>query len=243
MVISLIVPAAGRGTRMGGEIPKALVRTGEVFLIEYTTEALVPHLEEIICVVSPSALETFEELLPILHGKKVKYVLQENPLGTAQAIERGLAYATGEISLVVWADHVGAHFFNEEVLTSCMNESNWDVIIPMVERANPYVYFEIDSNRCITDFHETRTGAPEVEIGLSDCGVFIVRNREISTALINLGTKSDTEVNFLKLIPEMNKIGIRTRSILLDDYRLTLGANSEKELQAVLLRLEATEQT
>jgi bifunctional N-acetylglucosamine-1-phosphate-uridyltransferase/glucosamine-1-phosphate-acetyltransferase GlmU-like protein len=223
---------------METDVPKALVRFKDQFLIEYSTAGLAPFSSEIIIVVSPTALETFEEVLPSLHGIDVKCAVQEKPRGTAEAIQNGIRGASNEMSVIVWADHIGAHFFGAELLSQCMNTQDWDIIVPMVERNDPYVYFDVDSQERITRFYETRTGAPNIKHGKSDCGVFLVRNSVVGDELTRLATESETEVNFLNLIPIMNKTGLMARSVLLTDERLTFGANSVADLKMADLQLK-----
>jgi hypothetical protein len=56
----------------------------------------------------------------------------------------------------------------------------------------------------------------------------------IRSALQRLATVAEAEVNFLALFPLLNKMGLRVTTKIVDDHRLTLGANSFEELTMVL---------
>jgi bifunctional N-acetylglucosamine-1-phosphate-uridyltransferase/glucosamine-1-phosphate-acetyltransferase GlmU-like protein len=232
--ISLIIPAAGSGTRMGGTIPKALVPVNGMTLVEFATLTLMPLCREIIMLVSPSTLDLFKGGLPKIQNIDVQYVVQEIPRGTAEAVQIGLNYADSDFSVIMWADHIGAHFFSPSVLQEFWCSDTWDVVVPVLYREDPYVYFDIDEDGSVVGFNETRMGATKQAFGWSDCGVFLVRNTVIRSALQRLATVAEAEVNFLALFPLLNKMGLRVTTKIVDDHRLTLGANSFEELTMVL---------
>ena len=232
--ISLIIPAAGSGTRMGGTIPKALVPINGMTLVEFATLTLMPLCREIIMLVSPSTLDVFKGALPKIQNIDVQYIVQEIPRGTAEAVQIGLNYADSDFSVIMWADHIGAHFFSPSVLQEFWYSDTWDVVVPVLYREDPYVYFDIDEDGSIVGFNETRMGATKQAFGWSDCGVILVRNTVIRSALQRLATVAEAEVNFLALFPLLNKMGLRVTTKIVDDHRLTLGANSFEELTMVL---------
>ena len=232
--ISLIIPAAGSGTRMGGTIPKALIPAKGMTLVEFATLTLAPLCREIIILVSPSTLDVFKGALPKLQDIDIQYVVQEIPHGTAEAVQIGLNYTDSDFSVIMWADHIGAHFFSPSVLQEYWCSDTWDIVVPVLHREDPYVYFDIDKDGSIIGFNETRMGATKQAFGWSDCGVFLVRNTVVRSALQHLATVTEVEVNFLALFPLLNQLGLRVTTKIVDDHRLTLGANSFEELTMVL---------
>ena len=56
----------------------------------------------------------------------------------------------------------------------------------------------------------------------------------VRSALQHLATVTEVEVNFLALFPLLNQLGLRVTTKIVDDHRLTLGANSFEELTMVL---------
>ena len=79
----IIILAAGKGTRMGGDVPKALTQLGTQSMIEYivdTVESLDMKYPPI-CVVGYK-----EELVRDTLGDRVVYVTQEEQKGTGHAL-------------------------------------------------------------------------------------------------------------------------------------------------------------
>jgi bifunctional N-acetylglucosamine-1-phosphate-uridyltransferase/glucosamine-1-phosphate-acetyltransferase GlmU-like protein len=228
--VTLIVAAAGRGSRMGGEVPKALSQVGDQFLIEISTRKLVEAAQTVVVVVSPTQRAFFEERLPRLHGIPVTYVEQSVPNGTTGAVLAGLESANTEWSIVVWADHVGAKFFDVNWLVAGTSHSCSEICLPLVERPNPYVYFDLDENGRLCGFHETRKNASKVSRGLSDCGTFLLRTEPIRRAIRDSVDPSLEDQNFLSLIPQFVSSGISVDAPILTNPNLAVGVNTPLEL-------------
>ncbi len=60
-----IVPAGGRGSRMGGDLPKQFLQLGDVPMLVHTVRALLacPLIAEVVVVVPPSETDTTRKLL------------------------------------------------------------------------------------------------------------------------------------------------------------------------------------
>jgi bifunctional N-acetylglucosamine-1-phosphate-uridyltransferase/glucosamine-1-phosphate-acetyltransferase GlmU-like protein len=232
--ISLVVPAAGMATRMGHRLPKALIETSRGRLIEISTSNLIQYAKEIIVVVSPHQQEQFQSLVRSLGNIAPKFAIQEIPRGTADAVAIGLRSVTSPVSVVVWADHLGARYFDLRFVWSLIRGNSWDILVPVVYRNSPYAYFSISPNGTISNFHETRHGAQEVQNGWSDCGVFIARTEVLRNAFLKSDSSDSTDVNFLSLFTRFQELGLNVQTIRLDDTRLTLGANTQSEIEDFL---------
>jgi bifunctional N-acetylglucosamine-1-phosphate-uridyltransferase/glucosamine-1-phosphate-acetyltransferase GlmU-like protein len=230
MSVTLVVAAAGRGSRMGGGVPKALNQIDGRYLIEVSTRSLVEEAQTVVVVVSPSQRGVFEEHLPQLHGKPVTYVEQKVPNGTTGAALVGLQTATTEWSIVVWADHIGASFFDIEWFVAKMQDSRSDVYLPLVEKSDPYVYFDLDLNGRLCGFHETRKNAPRVKQGLTDCGTFLFRTVSSRQAIGAAIDATLEDQNLLSLFPQFVANGISVEILKMDNVNLTVGVNTPSEL-------------
>lgn len=229
---TLIVAAAGRGSRMKSHNPKPLVYLDGETLIDISTQALESIASRVVAVINPDHEEAFQaSAWSQRHGPV--YAYQPEPLGTAEAVWLGLQVTTTADAVIVWADHVGARFFPAKDIYRNFKMSEADILVPTVHRKEPYVYFELDDHGYPTAFHETRLGAKQVSSGWSDCGVFFCRKDPLLSFLSKQSFGSKTvEQNFLSLIPRMRESGLTVNTCTLSDVRLTIGLNSREDLDA-----------
>lgn len=105
-----VIIAAGEGTRMRPltyETPKQLLRVCGKTLLEYVLEALPPENSEVMMVIGYKG-EQIQKFLGLeWNGKKVHYVWQEKPQGTAHAMSLGKEFLQGEqLFLAGYADDI-----------------------------------------------------------------------------------------------------------------------------------------
>lgn len=230
MEFTLLVAAAGQGTRMGGGRPKPLVEYNNQFLIEYSTRKIVKQAESVTVVVSSATEYLFKDVLTSIGGKDIKYVVQPFSNGTAHAVHIGMSKCDQQTAVIVWADHIGASRFSIELLDFGLLGNDWDIVVPVVRKEDPYVYFEIDDTDGITNFYETKIGAPKVKEGLSDCGVFVIRVSSVLDKLEFLLQSDSQDQNLLSLFPALHNLGLNVIAYPVNDPLLTLGANTHDEL-------------
>ena len=108
--ICCVILAAGVGKRMGGDLPKALTQTREKALIDHVLFGLAPLKPSKTVIVVGHRRELLEEHLrnsPSAHGHSIEYVLQEQQLGTGDAVRAALpALASFQGTVILtYADH------------------------------------------------------------------------------------------------------------------------------------------
>lgn len=105
-----VIIAAGEGTRMRPltyTTPKQLLCVCGKTLLEYVLEALPPEIFEVIMVVGYKGADIQKFLGDEWHGKKVRYVWQEKPQGTAHAMSLAKDLLAGEkFFLAGYADDI-----------------------------------------------------------------------------------------------------------------------------------------
>ncbi|MDD2680478.1 MAG: NTP transferase domain-containing protein [Patescibacteria group bacterium] len=106
MKTKIVILAAGRGTRMGSELPKVLVLLKGKSMISCLMKAVYDSgVDDCpIVVVSPENKNLIEQELS---GYKVVYAIQEKQLGTGHAVgcARSLVDASYDNVLVLYGDH------------------------------------------------------------------------------------------------------------------------------------------
>ena len=95
--------AAGKGVRMlplTQERPKPLVHIAGVPLIEHVLRALPNDIDEVIIVVGYKAQMIQDHVGDLFEGKKIRYVHQWMPAGTAHALSLAQPFLTGRFLLM-----------------------------------------------------------------------------------------------------------------------------------------------
>ena len=87
MSLSIIVLAAGKGSRMNSSIPKVFHEVGN--------KEMISHVHEIALSMNPKILTTvisdeFKNFIHKIKNKKIKLVTQQNRNGTAHAVKTAL---------------------------------------------------------------------------------------------------------------------------------------------------------
>jgi bifunctional UDP-N-acetylglucosamine pyrophosphorylase/glucosamine-1-phosphate N-acetyltransferase len=115
---SAIILAGGLGKRMKSDLPKVLHTIDGKAMIFYTIE----HLEdagfnEIVVLVCHKKEEIMEAL-----GSRVKYAVQESPLGTGDAAYQGLKGLGKDAKNVLVVNGDDSAFYNSETLSNIYSE-------------------------------------------------------------------------------------------------------------------------
>ncbi len=234
---TLIVPVAGAGKRMQSDIPKTLTMMNGRSLLSISTNSLMQFASKTILVTSSVHKEKI--LAEAIKSKLPNPTIVEQlfPNGTAFAVLQALKITDTEIAIIVWGDHIGAEKFPIENFINNFKNYESDVYLPIIEVKNPYVYFKIDKEKII-DFNETKKGAPFINKGFSDVGVFCIKPKSILSKLekwTNNNEDSD-DLNFLSFFASEISRSLRIKIIKLKDRSgmLSIGINSKLELEAII---------
>ena len=190
-MILAIVPAAGRGSRLGGEIPKALITPPnyDKNLIQIAISKLLKFSDKVTVVVSPSLLSNsnWKSISP------AGYLVQEKPTGMGDAIFVCKdEIESAKIIVIVWADQIG---ISEETITNAImkltSEESPSFVIPSIQVKNPYVEYVWLGNKLMKVL-QSREGEKTNSKGFTDVGCFVLT-----------GGKKLTEMwdKYCKLIP------------------------------------------
>ncbi|MDI3496272.1 MAG: bifunctional UDP-N-acetylglucosamine pyrophosphorylase / glucosamine-phosphate N-acetyltransferase [Patescibacteria group bacterium] len=105
-MVQIVILAAGKGTRMGSDLPKVLVSLNERPMICYLLDSVVDSLvdSEPIIIVSPDNQEIIKKALT---DYRAQYVIQDKQLGTGHAVScaRDFIKKETEKIIVLYGDH------------------------------------------------------------------------------------------------------------------------------------------
>ena len=204
-----VIPAAGRGSRLGTGVPKILVpvtpqRTVWSLLRE-RIDGLADHIH---VVVSPEGRAPFEaEAAADLSSDAVSVSVQPSPRGMGDAIfgarQQWEAYRH---LFVLWGDQLGISTETLRRLAATqVAVEGATVTLPVAWSKRPYVQYQFNASGELARILQTREGDLCEPIGFCDVGLFGLSTAGLSEAWTDFerrGTvgKSTGETNFLPFL-------------------------------------------
>lgn len=232
-----VIPAAGRGGRLGYGKPKILYPVAGRTIVDRLIDTLDPYCSKFVFILSPSGVaEVSPYLEKRLHGRFI-IAVQENPNGMADAISTSLPHLTTPHTLIVWGDQVAIH---PDTISATLRIQEQvpgaTLTLPLVRRENPYVHYVQDTNGRLIHILERREGAHMPDVGESDCGVFACntdRLREIFELELTSGipySQITREWNFLPMLPRFEGGGDTINGLRITSDEETVGVNDAKDV-------------
>jgi CTP:molybdopterin cytidylyltransferase MocA len=205
----MIVPAAGRGSRLGSSLPKLLVPVNGRPMIEYILDRYAPMVSRFILVVSPAAevdVMTFRRR----RIEQIEVLRQDTPTGMLDAILVPLR-RVGELGpdevWVTWCDQVAVQEATVHRLAELMEaDPRPSLGLPTIVTSAPYIHFPRGPDGKIAGVLHRREGDPMPAEGEGDIGLFALSASAYLDALplyaqaAPLGAATG-ERNFLPFIP------------------------------------------
>ncbi|WP_311931809.1 NTP transferase domain-containing protein [Microbispora sp. H11081] len=208
--VCAVIPAAGRGTRLGLGIPKIMVEIAEnVTVWDVLYQRLRPLAEHIHVVMSPEGEGPFRALAAgrIASGE-VSVSVQDRPTGMGGAIFGAAPHWDAyDAILVVWGDQAG---LSPETAGRVVEAHEKGLTIPLVPMPDPYVEYELDDDGTLLRVRQSREGDECRPGGLSDVGVFCLSTDGLHEAWTRyldeaaVGARTG-EVNFLPFLPYLSR--------------------------------------
>lgn len=235
----LIIPAAGGGTRLGGNRPKALTPVAGRPMLDILGGLYEAFVSYTVVVANPAFAADVEQWTDDAGAAEV--VVQSSPTGMLDAILLGgsAVMRLRPTSIwITWCDQVGvlpATLVRLDAATSMREPPA--LVMPTVHAPNPYIHFPRDASGRITGVLHRREGDAMPATGESDMGLFAL-SRHAFDALLPEYAKTVTtgagtgERNFLPFIPWL---AARETVVTIDatDPREALGVNTPQDLAAM----------
>ncbi len=171
----LIIPAAGRGSRLNSTTPKVLFPVNGRPMIDYLLELYAPWVDRFVLVVHPSfAAEVEQHCAAFPYA--IDFALQETPTGMLDAIlipqGRIRPGAPGSV-WITWCDQIAV---DPVTITTLANQfvehPNAALIMPTIRRTEPYIHFVRDDKGEICEIRHRREGDVMPAVGEGDLGLF-----------------------------------------------------------------------
>lgn len=236
----LIVPAAGRGSRLGVPGPKALAPVAGRPMLEHLLRRHRPFVDRFIVVVAPSAMKMFEAFAAE-QGAPLDLVAQPHPTGMLDAIMLASslvgAHRPRRVA-VTWCDQIAVAPATIERLSSrAMSSKAPAMVLATLKVDSPYIHFERDERGQIVGVRQRREGDAMPDSGETDMGLFDLSLdaylRDLPAFAQEAVPSSGTgERNFLPFIPWLARRA--TVSTIQGAAAIeTIGINTPDELAAI----------
>ncbi len=226
-----VIPAAGRGSRLGMDRPKILAPLNARQTIwSVLRDKLAPLVDQIHLVLSPEGARDFPPLPP-----GVSQSIQVEPTGMGDAIFGARAHwQEFDTILVVWGDQV---FVSDDTLRralAALREPQKHVVLPVTRMALPYVEYVFEG-AMLTKVLQTREGDRTTPNGYSDVGTFLLGTQDLAAAwnvyLSKAARGGQTgEVNFLPFLPFLSLQGWTVTPLEVADPTEARGINTAEDL-------------
>jgi bifunctional UDP-N-acetylglucosamine pyrophosphorylase/glucosamine-1-phosphate N-acetyltransferase len=170
----LIIPAAGRGSRLGAERPKPLVRVDGRTMLDHLADLYRAHVDHVVVVAHPafaSEIETWAR------GQgNVSVTAQAEPTGMLDAIllaAPAVRARRPDAVWITWADQIGVLPATvRRLVDACARQPMPALALPTVRRRDPYTHFERDAEGRLCRFLQQREGDRMPAEGEGDMGLF-----------------------------------------------------------------------
>lgn len=205
----LIVPAAGRGSRLGVAGPKALAPVAGRPMLDHLLRRHHPFVDRFIVVVAPAAMNVFS-VFAAEQGAPIDLVAQPHPTGMLDAIMLATplveTYRPQRVA-VTWCDQIAvASATIERLARRAMSPRAPALVFATLKVESPYIHFERDERGQIVSVRQRREGDSMPESGETDMGLFDLSLdaylRDLPVFAKGARASSGTgERNFLPFIP------------------------------------------
>lgn len=234
---ALIIPAAGLGSRLRSDSPKALVPVNGRPMLDHVIERFSPFVTSVIVVAAPSLVERLRTHLASTTSLTVAIAEQERPTGVLDAVLAATPFVEDTDARrvwIAWCDQVCV--LPETLQALAAAEEATPLVFPTARRTAPATHFSRGSDGRIEGVVQKRELDPMPAEGETDLGVFSLDRSVLleqlplfaATVRIGAGTR---ERNFLPFIPWLAGRG-RVRTIPATDAQEAVGINTPEELVA-----------
>jgi bifunctional UDP-N-acetylglucosamine pyrophosphorylase/glucosamine-1-phosphate N-acetyltransferase len=234
---SVLIMAAGRGTRMRSQLPKVLHTLCGRPLILWPVEAAREAGAERVVVVVGRESEEVRQVLP----PGVEIVVQDPPAGTGDAVLSARKALAGSNDVIVLSgDHplLDAGFVTALAERHAASGASATVTTRMLE--DPGQYGRVvrgpsgDVERIVETKHPGDATAEELAIKEVNAGTYAFAVESLFEALAQVGTdNAQGELYLGDVIPLLRAKGHKVAAFLTDDERISMGINTRADLADV----------
>lgn len=231
----LIIPAAGRGLRLGVDKPKFLYTIAGKTMISHVLAIYRKVVDNVAIVVSPEAHNL--ALIGLTNEQqKIEIAVQQKPTGMLDAIleARHAVYRQKPDRIwITWCDQVGILPETVGRILAVEAEDDTAMIVPVIRKHSPYIHFEKNRQGQIVKVLQAREKDTMPDMGENDMGLFSLSFAAFQELHTNYAKTIETgantgERNFLPFIPWLSR---HTKVVTVPgtDINETIGVNTPED--------------
>jgi len=183
--VCVVIPAAGKGSRLGLKTPKFLVQIGNDYTVADRLLELFESFDSINVIMSSWGMKKLKSFLkkkfPSTRCKNIKVWEQNEPTGMGDAIFLASTdFKAYSYLFVVWGDQAliskNSIIKLYDLISNNLSQNIVSVLLTKTHR--PYVEYVFDSKN-LKKIKESREGDICNEQGYSDCGLFALTTNDL----------------------------------------------------------------
>ncbi len=200
---TLLIAAAGYGTRLGANVPKILYPIKGVSILSRILRNFVGLCQTSIVVTNEKSQK---KIIEYCSDKGIELDIQviKSSRGMADTIAHGIKSVKSKYLVVMWGDQPAISRTTVSKMIKIMMEEKSICCMPIVSKKNPYISLNISPQGKIRGILQAREGSTMPDIGIGDCGMFSFQTNYLREFLkkqrVTFGEKTG-EWNFLPIIP------------------------------------------
>lgn len=234
--LSIVILAAGKGTRMKSSIPKVLHKLSGREMVNLTIDtakALKPN--NIVVVISEDVTDFADRIISEHPTSKINFALQKERLGTAHAVEIGIN-ALPKISKTVLILYADTPLLKEETLqemvTKIQNKQSSVCVLGFdcEDENNKYGRLVVSRNQLNKIVEYKDASLKERKIKLCNSGVIAVAGDKVKSLLAKVNNKNASGEYYLTDIVGLAKKAKLKCSYIKASESEVMGVNSRNDL-------------
>lgn len=237
MSLSIIILAAGKGTRMKSNLPKVMHKVADREMLNLVIDEAKTLNPKNITIVVSDEMKPFEEKIIKSHPNlKISFVLQKERKGTAHAVETAVNNIKdlGSKVLVLYGDTPLVSSQTLEKMSANLGEFALCILAFNDYEENAYGRLVVDEKghvKRIVEFKDA--SADEKKITLCNSGVMAIDGEKISMMLSKVKNDNAAKEFYLTdIVSIAGQMGLQ-RTFLTTSMAEVLGVNSKVELARI----------
>lgn len=235
--LSILILAAGKGTRMKSDLPKVLHKVANREMLNLVIDEAKTLSPKNITIVVSQEMEAFAQKITREHSDiKISFALQSERKGTAHAVSTGLENLTdlGEKLLILYGDTPLTSQNTLRKMVEKLQDFSLCVLGFAEEAENAYGRLVVDSHGHLEKIVEFKDATDEEKkIALCNSGVVGVDGSQIKNLLARVKNENVAgEFYLTDIVGIAGEMGLK-RTFLKTNIEEVLGVNSRVELAKI----------